>query len=73
MSRNLTNLVAAAVIFGGGVLLAQPARADTFACSSDQWDAAEAAANAYCAGASYSIACHGNVVVVTIVACPPTG
>lgn len=71
MSRRMINLAAAAVTFAGSAILTQSARADTFACTDEQWDAGEAAANEVCAGASYTIACHGNVVVVTILACPP--
>ncbi|HEV7587152.1 MAG TPA: hypothetical protein VGO40_03385 [Longimicrobium sp.] len=71
MNCRIINLVAAAVTFAGAAILARPAYADTFDCTQEQWQAGEDAANAYCQGASYSISCRNNIVVVTILACPP--
>lgn len=74
MSRNLINLVAAAVTFGGATLLARPAEATVVSeCTEQQWQAAQDAANTACAGASFSISCRPNMVIVTIVYCPPVG
>lgn len=72
MNRRVINL-AAAVTLVGAAMLAKPAQADTFDCTQEQWQAGEDAANAYCQGASYTISCRNNIVVVAILACPPGG
>jgi hypothetical protein len=71
MSRRIIGITAAAVTFAGSAFLARPARADSFACTDEQWDAAQDAANSVCQGASFMVECRGNQVIVTIVACPP--
>ena len=74
MTRRIINLAAAAVTFVGAAMLAKPAHATTaFDCTEEQWQAGEDAANAYCQGASYTISCRNNIVVVAILACPPGG
>jgi|tagenome__1003787_1003787.scaffolds.fasta_scaffold20805152_2 hypothetical protein len=71
MTKMIINLSSAAVVLAGGVFLDRPARAAAVSeCTPEQWQAAENAANAYCQGASYTISCHDNVVVVAILDCP---
>ena len=66
-------LTSCAIIAVGSAYLSTPPPAsasDAGPCTKEQWQDGEDAANAYCAGASYSISCNGNTVVVTILACP---
>lgn len=72
MKRRVINLAAAGVTLAGAAILAKPAAATpAFACTEEQWAAAEQAANEVCEGASYSVTCRDNMVIVTILACPP--
>jgi hypothetical protein len=72
MNRRIINLAAAAVTFVGAGILAKPVQATTaFDCTEEQWQAGQDAANEVCQGASFSISCRNNIVVVTILACPP--
>lgn len=72
MSRRIINLSAAMVTLAGAAILAKPAAATpAFACTEEQWQAAADAANEVCQGASFSVTCRENMVIVTILACPP--
>jgi len=71
MNRRIINLAAAAVTLAGAAILAAPVHANTFVCTEEQLAKGAAMAEEFCPGASYSVACNGAHMVVTILASPP--
>jgi hypothetical protein len=70
MNRGVVVAASCAAVLACRTLLAAPPAAGT-ECNEVQWYEGAARANEVCPGASFTVSCSGNRIMVTIVACPP--